>query len=228
MMRLLLNSAINDTITAFTLTGRSENEDWDSKNALYVDDAVDGGDYQVIDKGKIGFIFLERSHSKGRFGYSVTALIDTFTDFFNEAAKTYKAEQADPSTITYDKEDVIADSIGPTEKLGDTQVDVEKDNKDSAKAKLKAEAKAKLRAISSSIIAQLSAKGCKVPTSVVTELLDASIDETIEALELKAHHDYNFGIKGKVERYSISNSTLIDNFFNTFDAKLAKAKEEYN
>lgn len=192
----IINSAINDTIIAFTLSG-------EGKGKLYQDDRVDGGNYQVMKENEIGFVFLERSHSKGRFGYSVTALIDTFTKYFNEAAKTYKAEQADPSTITYDREDVIADSIGTID-YGSDYMSWDTD-------KARAQAKAKLRAMSSSILAQLSAKGCKIPLTVVEELLEDSIDETVGLVLI-----------------GYSTERLVNSFFDTFDAKLAKAKEEYN
>ena len=197
----IVKSATNDTIALFT-----ENIE------RYKDD-----DYWV-DENKIGFCFERRSCTKkGRYCYNLQSLINTFTKFFNEAAKVYNDEKNDPTKITYDKEDVIAASLGNeytrSEKIssGDKSV-------------VLATAKSKLMTVSLQIQAQLSSKGCKVPTSVITTLLDESMRETLDNIDVFKTHDYDLYFFKNERKFNVNIKAMVDDFMQRFDDKLEKVK----
>lgn len=92
-----INDAINDTLATFTQNVSRRNGHGNYNT---------GADEQA-------FVFLRRSGtSKGRYVYNLQALTNTFLDNFNAASKTKNAAKNDPSQATYDKENVIADSLG--------------------------------------------------------------------------------------------------------------------
>ena len=198
----IVKSATNDTIDFFTQGIERKDQD---------------GDYST-DTDNYRFVFADRSGtSKGRYCYNVKALIDKFTEFFNSAAKVYNEQKNDPTKITYDKEDVIADSLG-NEYLRDERI---KGNE----VTVRAQAKTKLMSVAAQIQAQLAAKGCKVPSSTITMLLDESIQETLDILELKEQADYDcFVVKSGVDYHYVNTKEIVDDFLDIFEAKLAKEK----
>jgi len=201
----IIAAATNDTIALFTENIKR--------------DTYDNSD---IDKETYGFMFDRNSGShRGRFKYNVTALIDKFTELFNEAAKTLTTERNDPTKITYDKEDVIQSSIG-NEYLNP------RDNKirDNDEAQLTLKVKSKLILVAEAIKSQLIAKGCKVPIDKITELLDESIVETMAFAENKIYttHDYDWFVFANERMFNVPLPEIVDYFMTTFDAKLEKAK----
>lgn len=198
-------SATNDTISLFTQNVKRYGDD----------------DYKVANDVQ-AFCFERRSGTKkGRYCYNLQSLINTFTDFFNAAAKVYNAEKNDPSKITYDKEDVIADSLGNEYNRNDRI-------KSGDETVLRAKARTKLMSVAAQIQAQLASKGCQLPSSQISLLLDESIQETLENLEIKSQADYDFyTFKNGIDYHYVNTKEIVDTFLQIFDAKLEKEKEAY-
>lgn len=223
-----IQDAKNDTIALFTqnITRRNQH-----------------GNYNVPNTEQ-AFVFARRSGTKkGRYVYNVQSLINTFTAKFNETAKTKHGAKLDPAQATYDKENVIADSIGD-----DYNRDKKIDYKDTPANRAKAinDAKSMLLAIASSIQSSLIAEGCKLPTSTIVSILDEAVLSTMsDVTDMINNGGYNnrrvlFGgnstsmsklfawstdwlVKNNTH-FSISKKELTNKFMNKVDELLDKAK----
>lgn len=206
-----IQDAKNDTIALFTQNVTRRNQH---------------GNY-TVSASEQAFVFARRSGTKkGRYVYNVQSLINTFKTKFNETAKAKHGAKLDPAQATYDKENVIADSVGD-EYNRDTVV------KNNDKTALRETAKAKLRAVAAAMQASLIAEGSKIPVSDIVNILDESVMETINAYDFdasdaKAKYDSKHSINNLVayisQRNSFSTKDLIDDFMNRVDAKLDKLK----
>lgn len=209
LVNSIIESATNDTIALF------------AQNA---DRRIDVNN--AIEQNERAFVFdRDLMRKKGRYKYNLRALIDTFTEFFNDASKTLTAEKNEPSKITYDKEDVLVAAGLDNQYNRDRDYEIDSDfycnGINRVKAEVKAEAKATLVKLTAQIQAQLASKGCIIPSSRISELLDASVVETMELLDGLITFDH-FPLE-----YEIHTKTLIDKFFDIFDKKLEKEKEAY-
>lgn len=207
-----IQDAMNDTIALFT------------QNVYRTDWKNDGHKFNVNSDNQ-AFVFKKHG-KKGRYVYNVQALINTFTEKFNETAKAKHGAKLDPSQATYDKENVIADSLG-NEYNRNTRV------KNNDKSALRETAKAKLRAVASAIQASLVAEGSKLSVSDIVNVLDESVMETINAYdfdgtEALAKAKEKGGLVAYLCAYSKINSfstkELVDDFMNRVDTKLEKLK----
>ena len=207
-----IDDATNDTIALFTknVTRRSRPH----------------GKYTVDDNNELAFVFLRRGGShKGKYTYNVQALINTFTTKFNETAKTKHGAKLDPSQATYDKENVIADTLG-NEYLRDTKVE----NED--KSVLKETAKAKLRAVASAIQSSLLAEGSNIPINDIVNILDESTTETMDEniIQRTTQLTVTSGTSGTtvttVIVHSFSTKNLVDLFMQKVDEKLDAYKNK--
>ena len=217
LVNSIIESATNDTIALF------------AQNAVRRRDKDD-----VIEQSERAFVFdRDFMRTKGRYKYNLRALIDTFTEFFNAASKTLTAEKNDPSKITYDKEDVLvaAGVDNDYNRSLDTHTigfsgDDGKIN-ENAKNKLKARAKAILVSVAAQVQANLASKGCNIPASKISTMLDESTVETLENITINKEFENLLGFDVGVECYTINTKTVIDEFFRIFDDKLEKEKEAY-
>lgn len=130
------------------------------------------------------FVFERRSGShKGRYVYNVKALIDTFTAKFNETSVKKNASKIDPSLATYDKENLIADSIGNDYYRNKTET-IEGQNDDKAVyAELIEKAKTQLRSVAASMKASLIAEGVPLSVTEIDRIIDEGINETISDMQ---------------------------------------------
>lgn len=191
----IIKSATNDTIALF------------SQNA---DRRRDKDDY--IPKDEYNFVFDRSFCSKrGRYRYNLQALINKFTEFFNAAAKVYKNEQNDPNAITYDKQDVIEETMS---------YDYNRETKIKGKEnEIRNQTKAKLMTLATAIQQQLEAKGCKIPSGEITQMLNESMQEVLENLKINEIKLFN-----KTISRNINIKVVVDDFMARFDAKLQEAQ----
>ena len=223
-----IQDAMNDTIALFT-QGATRRQP---------SDYPDAGKYTTTNT-EYKFVFQRNKKTKkGRYIYNVQALIDTFTAKFNETAKLKHGAKLDPSQATYDKENVIANSVG-NEYLRDEKIDYE----DTTENRVKAinEAKQYLVSISQAIKASLQAEGCNIPDSDIQTILDESLLEMINDItSIIDNGKYEkrevlfgkrkFGkwltdwLKKDTDKFSISKKELADTFMKKIDAKLDEYK----
>ena len=197
-----INDAINDTIALFTKNVRRANGH---------------GNYNVSSSEQ-AFVFLRRSGThKGRYVYNVKALTDTFISKFNETSKAKTAAKNDPSLATYDKENVIADSVG-------NDYLREKDYKDKDKVTAIEQAKTRLQSVKAALKSSLIAEGSKVPAAKIDELIDSALQTTLTDMSwLEYVYDWNdFDYT-----YKFNIKTLTDTFLDKFDKLYAKEMQNY-
>ena len=159
-----IQDAMNDTIAMFTqgITRR----DCD-------------GNYST-DANNYAFEFLDRSGtSKGRYTYNVKALIDTFVQFFNQASAQKAIRKLDPSVGTYDRENVIADSLGDDYWRNKSEKEYGHKSDENTYAKIIAEATEDLKLVGESLKRSLMAEGTGLSESEINEIVDACIADTI-------------------------------------------------
>lgn len=210
-----IQDAMNDTIALFTENIERRNQH---------------GNY-TTSSDKQAFVFADRSGtSKGRYVYNVTALIDTFVEKFNETAKLKHGAKLDPSQATYDKENVIANSVG-NEYLRDEKINYKDTTENRAKAIN--EAKQYLLSISEGIKASLQTEGCNIPDSDIQTILDESFLELISDLDsyINAYENKRtfIGIgflKRNQDRFELSKKDLADDFMAKVDEKLDAYKNK--
>lgn len=155
-----INDAINDTMALFTQNVSRRNGH---------------GDYNT-GSDETAFVFLRRSGThKGRYTYNVQSLTNTFIEKFNETAKLKQEYKVDASKATYDKENVIADSLGNDYDRNKTQTVYGENDDNTSYAKLIEQAKSDLKKVGEAIKQSLIAEGCSVL------LADSVIDECIES-----------------------------------------------
>lgn len=203
-----INDAINDTISTFT-------ENVSRRNGH--------GNYNT-GSDEDAFVFLRRSGTKkGRYVYNVQALTDTFIEKFNANCKEKTAAKNDPSLATYDKENVIAESLG-NEYTRDTRVQ----NND--QAALYATAKAKLMSVAAAIKSSLTAEGCNIDSSKLDALIDDSVMTTMNEFDFNtvAPERMNFieRIKYNATKNSFSTKELVDSFMSKIDAGLEELRKK--
>lgn len=164
-MEKYIQDAINDTLSQF------------SKNVIRRGGG-DGGNYQA-NPDELAFVFIKRKKGKGRYAYNVQALANTFFKNFNETSKTKNAAKLDPSLATYDKENVIADSLGNDYDRNKTET-IEGRNDDKAVyAQLIEQAKVQLRSVAASVKSSMLAEGVPLSSSEIDEILEDAITDTI-------------------------------------------------
>lgn len=163
-----INDAINDTISLFTQNVYRKNQH---------------GNYSTSSDNQ-AFVFARRSGThKGRYVYNVQALINTFVDKFNETSKIKNASKLDPSKATYDKENVIADSLGNDYDRNKSVKLTGGKNDNAILAKLIEQAKADLRKVADSVKASLIAEGVPIDMSSVDSWLEDCITDTIKDMK---------------------------------------------
>ncbi len=205
-----INDAINDTLATFTQNVSRRNGHGNYNT---------GADEQA-------FVFLRRSGtSKGRYVYNLQALTNTFLDNFNAASKIKNDAKNDPSQATYDKENVIADSLG-NEYNRDVRV---KNNDQTA---LFNTAKAKLQQVAAALKASLIAEGCNVSSTEIDSIVNDSMQETMTTFNFNTTKPEGLRFLSKdyfnyiSNRNSFSTQELVDTFMNKVDVKLEEAKEK--
>ena len=205
-----INDAINDTLATFTQNVSRRNGHGNYNT---------GADEQA-------FVFLRRSGtSKGRYVYNLQALTNTFLDNFNAASKIKNDAKNDPSQATYDKENVIADSLG-NEYNRDVRV---KNNDQTA---LYNTAKAKLQQVAAALKASLIAEGCNVSSTEIDSIVNDSMQETMTTFNFNTTKPEGLRFLSKdyfnyiSNRNSFSTQELVDTFMNKVDVKLEEAKEK--
>ena len=205
-----INDAINDTLATFTQNVSRRNGHGNYNT---------GADEQA-------FVFLRRSGtSKGRYVYNLQALTNTFLDNFNAASKTKNAAKNDPSQATYDKENVIADSLG-----NEYNRNVKVKNND--QTALYNTAKAKLQQVAAALKASLIAEGCNVSSTEIDSIVNDSMQETMTTFNFNTTKPEGLRFLSKdyfnyiSNRNSFSTQELVDTFMNKVDVKLEEAKEK--
>lgn len=185
-----INDAMNDTIAIFTQN---------------VERTTRGKDYSV-GNDKNAFVFLRKKGTKsGRYTYNLQALVNTFIQKFNETAKTKNIAKNDPAEVTYDKENVVTESVG-----NDYHRNTKVENED--RSALLAIAKAKLHSVAASIKASLIAEGSKVSSSDIDSIVDESMQETMNNFDFSSN--------------SFNTKTLVDDFMSRVDTKLEAVKNK--
>lgn len=160
-----INDAINDTISLFTQNVYRKNQH---------------GNYTTSSDNQ-AFVFARRSGTrKGRYVYNVQSLINTFVDKFNETSKIKNASKLDPSKATYDKENVIADSLGNDYDRNNSIKITGNKNDNANLEKLIDQAKENLKKVAASVKASLIAEGVPIDMSTVDSWLDDCIADTIK------------------------------------------------
>lgn len=215
-----IEDAMNDTIALFTENAKRRQPS----------DYPKAGKYTTTNTTN-GFVFQRRHGTKsGRYIYNVQALIDTFTTKFNETAKLKHGVKLDPSQATYDKENVIANSVG-NEYLRDEKINYKDTTENRAKAIN--EAKQYLLSISEGIKASLQTEGCNIPDSDIQTILDESFLELISDLDsyINAYENKRtfIGIgflKRNQDRFELSKKDLADDFMAKVDEKLDAYKNK--
>ena len=160
-------NATNDTIAIFT----QNNYEHDCS-----------GDYNVPSDSQ-AFVWNYRGsikkhkNEKGRWSYNVQALTNTFMEKFNEASKLNATTSTDPSKKSYDKENVIANSVG-NDYYTNTSYS-SSTNKSELTAFIN-QAKATLSSVSSALRTNLSSQGISIDD--IDTIIDDSISETINEL----------------------------------------------
>lgn len=196
-----INDAINDTISTFTdnVSRRNGHGNYNT-----------GTDEQA-------FVFLRRSGTKkGRYVYNLQALTNTFLEKFNANCKNKTESKNDPSLVTYDKENVIADSLG-----NDYTRSKNYTSKD--QSEMINQAKAKLQSVAAALKASLIAEGCKLPSSKIDEMIENSMQSVLTSDSLletgRDRHNRFLGIFKSAgwNTYTLNVKNVTDNFLSEFD-----------
>ncbi len=168
-MEKYIQDAINDTLSQFTqnVTRR---------------DGGDGGVY-TANSDEFSFVFLERKRGKGRYAYNVQALTNAFFSNFNAVNKEKNAAKLDPSLATYDKENVIAETVGNDYDRNETVTIEGKNDDKEVYARLIEQAKVQLRTIAASVKSSLLAEGVPLSSSEIDEILEDAINDTITDMQ---------------------------------------------
>ena len=195
-------NATNDTIAMFT-----ENN--------YEHDC--SGDYNVPSDSQ-AFVWNYRGsikkhkNEKGRWSYNVQALTNTFIEKFNEASKLSYTTGTDPSQNTYDKENVIANSVG-----NDYYLNKSYSNED--KTALFNQIKSTLTSVSTSLRTSLSAQGIDIED--INTIIDDSIAETLDDVTINIRNKTLF----RNRSYSYNTVNLVDTFLAKVEEKAGLVKQ---
>lgn len=163
-----IQDAMNDTIATFTANVSRRN----------------GHGHYNTSNDEQAFVFLRRSGTKkGRYVYNVQALVNTFIDNFNKTSKEKNASKLDPSLATYDRENVLMESVGNDYYRNKTEKVYGKNNDNNAYAELIEKAKAQLQSVAASLKSSLLAEGVTISMSEIDEIIDECINSTIEDMK---------------------------------------------
>lgn len=163
-----IQDAMNDTIATFTANVSRRNGH---------------GNYNTASDEQ-AFVFLRRSGTKkGRYVYNVQALVNTFIDNFNKSSKEKNAAKIDPSLATYDRENVLMDSLGNDYYRNKTETVYGKNNDNAAYAQLIEKAKAQLESVGASLKSSLLAEGVTISSSEIDQIIEECINGTIEDMK---------------------------------------------
>ena len=175
-----IDDAINDTISMF-LENKSTMKNSKRNN------------YDVA-SDQYAFVFCKNNRltKKGRYSYNVQALINAFTSKFNEVSNTKQTAKLDTFMANYDRENVIADSLGndyyynKTESFSITKKDrpfTRNEFKENEIEELRSQAieqaKQKLLSVGESLKDSLRAEGAEFDESEIDELINQSIQNII-------------------------------------------------
>lgn len=155
--------AMTDTLAIFT------------ENAMGKENHASGGNYD-LSSDEMSFVWGYRSSIKkhknedGRWTYNVQALANTFIDKFNEVSKNASLNSTDPSSKTYDIENVIGASVG-------NDYYTNKKYEDDDKTALINRAKATLTSVGTALRSNLTSQGISVDD--IDNIIDDSITETV-------------------------------------------------
>lgn len=212
--------ATNDTIAMFT-----ENN--------YEHDC--SGDYNVPSDSQ-AFVWNYRGsikkhkNEKGRWSYNVQALTNTFMEKFNEASKLSSTTATDPTQKSYDKENVIANSVG-----NDYYINKNYTTPDATE--LINNAKSVLTEVSSALRTNLSQQGISVAD--IDTIIDDAMAETVDEVmgsdtELGINNGSLLKIFGagipsnplaKTVLYEYNTSDLVDTFLSKVEDKAELVKQ---
>ena len=175
-----IDDAINDTIKMFSDNKTTQ------KNAKR-------NNYDVA-SDQYAFVFCKNNRltKKGRYAYSVQALINAFTSKFNEISSTKQSAKLDTFMANYDRENVIADSVGqdyyynkPVEfsltknDMPFTRNEFKENEIEELKSQAIEEAKKKLQSIGESLKDSLRAEGADFDESEIDKIINQSIQNII-------------------------------------------------
>ena len=195
-------NATNDTIALFT-----ENN--------YEHDC--SGDYNVPNDSQ-AFVWNYRGsikkhkNEKGRWSYNVQALTNTFIEKFNESAKLNYTTGTDPSQNTYDKENVITNSVG-----NDYYLNKSYSNED--KSALFNQINSTLTSVSSALRTSLGAQGIDIED--INTIIDDSIAETLDDVTINIRNKTMF----RNRSYSYNTVNLVDTFLAKVEEKAGLVKQ---
>ena len=212
--------ATNDTIAMFT-----ENN--------YEHDC--SGDYNVPSDSQ-AFVWNYRGsikkhkNEKGRWSYNVQALTNTFMEKFNETSKLSSTTATDPTQKSYDKENVIANSVG-----NDYYINKNYTTPDATE--LINNAKSVLTEVSSALRTNLSQQGISVAD--IDTIIDDAMAETVDEVmgsdtELGINNGSLLKIFGagipsnplaKTVLYEYNTSDLVDTFLSKVEDKAELVKQ---
>lgn len=163
-----ISDAMNDTIAKFTLNVSRRNGK---------------GNYNSS-SDHVGFEFLRRSGShKGRYTYNVQALVNTFLQNFNATSNAKHAAKLDPSLATYDKENVINETLGNDYYRNKSVTKDGKSNDNNTYAELIEEAKADLKKVAAAMKASMISEGVPLTSSEMDKIIEDCIGDTIEDMK---------------------------------------------
>lgn len=212
--------ATNDTIAMFT-----ENN--------YEHDC--SGDYNVPSDSQ-AFVWNYRGsikkhkNEKGRWSYNVQALTNTFMEKFNEASKLSSTTATDPTQKSYDKENVIANSVG-----NDYYINKNYTTPDATE--LINNAKSVLTEVSSALRTNLSQQGISVADidTIIDDAMAETVDEVMDSdTKLGINNGSLLKIFGagipsnpltKTVSYEYNTSDLVDTFLSKVEDKAELVKQ---
>ena len=167
--------------------------------------------------------------------YNVKALIDTFVEKFNETSKIKSASKLDPSKATYDRENVIADSLGNDYDRNKSVKITGGKNDNAILAQLIEKAKEDFRKVAASVKQSLIAEGVPIVGWVVAAAGVALSVLGMTTNIFGAHwgqHNANAGFYCEEKshsskgRWGYDTATLVNVFLAKVDAKVAEEKEK--
>lgn len=212
--------ATNDTIAMFT-----ENN--------YEHDC--SGDYNVPSDSQ-AFVWNYRGsikkhkNEKGRWSYNVQALTNTFMEKFNETSKLSSTTATDPTQKSYDKENVIANSVG-----NDYYINKNYTTHDATE--LINNAKSVLTEVSSALRTNLSQQGISVADidTIIDDAMAETVDEVMDSdTKLGINNGSLLKIFGagipsnpltKTVSYEYNTSDLVDTFLSKVEDKAELVKQ---
>lgn len=169
---------------------------------------------------------------KGRYCYNIEALINAFNEKFNDIAKVKHSEslnpseKSNPSKFTYDRENVIADSLAK-EYFNNEVIDC-KDTPDNRFDAIK-DLKKVLLKLAPAISKSLKEEGCMLSEVEIFNLLQEAVTSTIKEIpDLINKGVYSPIGLDSYNNFSISIRDFADYFMDKVDELLKKAMDQKN